>query len=284
MCDLRSADSTHTARALRHLTVCEHQGVDRLRRPPPDFRRARVIDVADRTPRLLRISLQGDELVGVDVPEPAASVRLLLPRHGAGTGLEVPTWNGNEFLYDDSERPPIRTLTPLDVDPTQGRLDVEVVLHGEGALSRWAAARPLDDEVAISGPGRGFTVAGGEVQRLLLVGDESALPAIGQLLAAAPSGLRVDVVAEVADDARPDLPARPGTDVTWCTTVAGDVPGTAMIGAVEGRELDEEVTVWAAGEAAVVQRLRTLLTDRGVPRSRMVVRGYWKHGRAGAGS
>jgi len=40
--------------------------------------------------------------------------------------------------------------------------------------------------------------------------------------------------------------------------------------------------VWVAGEAAAVQRIRrALFEERGVPRSRATVRGYWKHGRAG---
>jgi NADPH-dependent ferric siderophore reductase len=38
--------------------------------------------------------------------------------------------------------------------------------------------------------------------------------------------------------------------------------------------------VWAAGEAAAVQRIRShLFVDRGLPRAHATVRGYWKHGR-----
>ena len=40
--------------------------------------------------------------------------------------------------------------------------------------------------------------------------------------------------------------------------------------------------VWAAGEAAAVQRIRRhLFEQRGLTRTQAVVRGYWKHGRAG---
>lgn len=47
-------------------------------------------------------------------------------------------------------------------------------------------------------------------------------------------------------------------------------------------ELDElPESVWAAGEAAAVQRLRThLFEDRGRSRSSVTARGYWKRGRA----
>jgi NADPH-dependent ferric siderophore reductase len=42
-----------------------------------------------------------------------------------------------------------------------------------------------------------------------------------------------------------------------------------------------EVRVWAAGEAAAVQRIRRyLFEERGMARAQTSVRGYWKHGRA----
>jgi NADPH-dependent ferric siderophore reductase len=42
--------------------------------------------------------------------------------------------------------------------------------------------------------------------------------------------------------------------------------------------------VWAAGEAAAVQRIRRhLFEELAVARSHTWIRGYWKHGRAGDG-
>lgn len=253
-------------------------GVDpdlRLRRPPPAFRRGRVVAVERRTPRLVRLTIAGEELVGFDAPEPAASLRLLLPRGGPGTSLEVPSWEGNEFLFADGTRPPIRTLTPLAPDAGRGRVDVEVVLHGDGALARWADAEPVGDEVAISGPGRGYEVDP-DLGRLLVAGDESAGPAIAQLLDRLPTATEVTVIVEVDDhDARPPLPERPGTEVVWCDS---------MVDAVADRGIPVGTQVWAAGEAAVVQRLRRLVADLGIPRADTTIRGYWKQGRTGAGS
>ncbi|HJR24207.1 MAG TPA: SIP domain-containing protein, partial [Acidimicrobiales bacterium] len=58
--------------------------------------------------------------------------------------------------------------------------------------------------------------------------------------------------------------------------------GDALVAGVEALELDRAVRVWAAGEAAAVQRIRRhLFEQRGLTRSQAVVRGYWKHGRAG---
>jgi NADPH-dependent ferric siderophore reductase len=69
---------------------------------------------------------------------------------------------------------------------------------------------------------------------------------------------------------------------TWLELPAGAPPGDRLVHAVVTAELDPNVRVWAAGEAAAMQRIRRHLFDeRGLPRSQVVVRGYWKHGRGG---
>lgn len=250
----------------------------RIRRPPPPFRVAEVVEVADRSPHLRRLVLAGPELVGFAEPEPAASIRWLPAR---GDALEIPEWNGNEFLYADGSRPPIRTLTPLEVDGTAGRLAVEVVLHGAGPLSDWARRAAPGMPVAVSGPGRGY-VPDPEAPHLLLAGDETAIPAIGQVLAAAAPTTRVDVAIEARPDAVVTLPDHPQASVRWHEPVPGEREGEALVRAVAAVPLEPGSRAWVAGEAAAVQRVRRLLfEERGLPRSVATVRGYWKHGRRG---
>src|ERR671937_415435 len=76
-------------------------------------------------------------------------VRPLLPAPGE-QGIVTPTWNGNEFLLPDGRRPTIRTFTPRRADPRAGELDVEIVVHGEGAASQWAPTAADGDEAAVS--------------------------------------------------------------------------------------------------------------------------------------
>ncbi len=257
-----------------------------IRREPPHFRTARVTEARPRNDHLVRITLAGEELRGLDPGLPGASVRLLLPRDGErGPTLELPSWNGNEFLFADGTRPPIRTLTPLRVGDDPPELDVEVVLHGDAPLSRWAAAALPGDEVAVSGTGRGYEVDP-DARSFLVVGDESALPAISTLLPALPPQAEVQVVLGVrGPGARVELPAHPRAELRWCEPRPGDSLGDAMVDAVREMELSDDVRVWAAGEAAAVQSLRKhLFEERGLPRSHCVVRGYWKEGRAGAGA
>jgi NADPH-dependent ferric siderophore reductase len=235
------------------------------------------------SPRLVRITLTGTELEGLTVDEPAASVRLLVPAPPNGA-LVVPEWNGNEFLLPDGRRPAIRTFTPRRVDPDALELDLEAVVHGNGAASNWAATAEPGAEAAISGPGRGYTVDRG-APAFLLAGDETAIPAISQLLEVLPPGTPVQVHIEAGrPDARVALPDHPRATVEWYDLAPGAPPGAALVAAVARAELAPGERVWVAGEAAAVQRIRRHLFDeRAKPRAETTVRGYWKHGRAGGG-
>jgi NADPH-dependent ferric siderophore reductase len=252
----------------------------RLRREPPRFRRVAVRRVGQLSPRLVRVTLAGGELEGLTVDQPAASVRLLLPSPGADE-LVMPTWNGNEFLLPDGRRPTIRTFTPRRVDPEALELDLDVVVHGGGVASGWAAAAG-SGEAAVSGPGRGYAVDR-QAPGFLLAGDETAIPAMSQLLEALPGDRPVQVHIEVGHpDARLALPDHPGATVAWYDLPAGAPPGEALVDAIRGADITDGARVWVAGEAAAVQRIRRhLFQDRGLPRSQTAVRGYWKHGRTG---
>ena len=230
---------------------------------------------------MVRVTLGGPELEGFTIEEPAASVRLLLPSPGARE-LAMPSWNGNEFLLPDGRRPTIRTFTPRRVDPEAFELEVEVVLHGGGAASGWAEAVTPGDPAAVSGPGRGYKVDH-EAPGFLLAGDETAIPAIGQLLEAVPGAIPVQVHIEVAHpDARLPLPDHPRATVQWRDLPPGAPPGDALVAAVRVADVAPGTRTWVAGEAAAVQRIRRqLFEDRGLPRAHASVRGYWKYGRSG---
>jgi NADPH-dependent ferric siderophore reductase len=236
------------------------------------------------TPRLVRVTLGGPEVAGLVVDEPAASVRVLLPpAHDAA--LVIPRWAGNEFLLPDGSRPVIRTLTPRRVDPGALELDVDVVVHGAGSASTWARSAQPGDRAAVSGPARGYAVDP-DAADFLLAGDETALPAIAQLLDAIPAGRPVRAVIEIAaPDARLEDLARSGATLTWVERSDGAMPGQALVPAVAGAPIGPDTRVWVAGEAAAVQAIRRqLFEQRGIPRVHATVRGYWKHGRGAGGN
>jgi NADPH-dependent ferric siderophore reductase len=252
----------------------------RARREPPRFRVVAVRRVERLTPRMARITFAGPDVAGLAVEQPAASVRLLLPPPGSHE-LVLPSWNGNEFLLPDGQRPTIRTFTPRRIDPEALELDLQIVVHGGGLASEWADAARPGDAAAISGPGRGYTIDRG-APAFLLAGDETALPAISQLLESLPADRPVQVRIEIAHpDARLAMPDHPRATIEWCELPPGSSAGDALVAAVSGADLGSGARVWVAGEAAAVQRIRRhLFQDRGLPRAQASVRGYWKYGRS----
>ena len=254
----------------------------RIRREPPRFRRATVARVSAMSPHMVRVTLTGRELDGLRVDEPAASVRLLLPSPGS-PALVLPTWAGNEFRWPDGSRALIRTLTPVRADGLAHELDLDIVLHGVGVASDWARAATLGDPAAISGPGRGYAIDL-DATDYVIAGDESAIPAMRQLVEALPAAAAIGVFIEVAlPDARIALPSLPGRTVTWLDRAAAALPGDALFHAMTRADIGPGTRVWVAGEAAAVQRIRRhLFTERGVERAHATVRGYWKHGRGGS--
>jgi NADPH-dependent ferric siderophore reductase len=226
-----------------------------------------------------RIVVGGRALAGLEIGEPAASVRVLFPPPGADA-LVMATWTGNQFELPTGERAPIRTFTPRHLDRRRDELTIDFVVHGHGLAADWARTAGPGDEVAVSGPARGH-VLDVDASAHLFAGDETAIPAISQLLEAAPAGKPVRVHVEIADpDARIDLPSHPDADVVWHLRADGAAPGDGFASAVEAiEELPE--SIWIAGEAAAVQRLRKHLFDvRRRTRSTVTARGYWKHGRS----
>lgn len=228
---------------------------------------------------MLRVVFGGDELDGFAIESPASSVRLLLPPQGADV-IEMPTWTGNQFELANGDRAPIRTFTPRYFDATALELTLDFVLHDGGAATDWARAAQPGDEVAISGPGRAETLDT-SAAALLLAGDESAIPAIGQLLESIDVDSTVEVHIEIGEaSARFELPHHPGAEINWHEAVVGEAPGASMVRAVQAVD-DLPDAIWVAGEAAAVQRIRThLFDDRNRSRRSVTARGYWKRGRS----
>src|SRR5207244_4491719 len=151
---------------------------------------------------------------------------------------------------------------------------IEAVIHGDGVASKWAAAVEPGAPAAISGPGRGYAIDR-ETPAFLLAGDETAIPAISQLLEALPIETPTQVHIEVSrPDARLALPDHPSATVGWHDLPSDAPPGDALAAAVRDADLSPGARVWVAGEAAAMQRIRRhLFEDRSLSRGQTTVRG-----------
>ncbi len=241
------------------------------RREPPAFRTLAVQRTETISPHMQRVIIGGPELEGFILEGPAASVRVLLPTAGE---LTIPTWAGNEFLHTDGSRAIIRTLTPRRVTAQLRELHVDVVLHEKGVASSWASSARIGSPVAVSGPGRAYSTDHG-ANAFVLVGDETAIPAICQLLEHLPT---VPISVHIAvryDDAIVDLHRDVAT--TWHVTSDRMPADEQLFKAITSMDLTPGVQFWGAGEAAAMQRIRKhLFNERSFPRSHTTIRGYWK--------
>lgn len=241
-------------------------------KPPPPFVRSTVIDSWRRTPRLTMITVEGNGIGAMVPANPGASIRLLLPRGHAAHPLEMPTHDGNAFRYADGELSTARTLTPMSAGHPN-RMLLGVVDHGAGRLSKWLGELEGGRAVALSGPGPAYSIDT-SAHRYLIAGDESAIPAIIQLLAAMPAGIETEVCIEVAaPEARIDLEADGAARITWTHLPPGADPSSTLVDWVSAQTITDQTRLWVAGEAAAVQKIRKL---DGLPRDQANIRGYWK--------
>ncbi|MFD5445754.1 siderophore-interacting protein [Streptomyces tendae] len=193
-------------------------------------------------------------------------------------------------LQGGKQRPRVRTYSIRRFRPDASAFDIEISLHaddGPGAAgpgTRWARAAEPGIKVAFLDEGHSYAPAPGMAWQLL-VGDESALPAIVAILEQSAPDLPAEVFLEVpsSEDIRNDITAPPGSIVHWLPrTDAGAKPGTLALDSVKQARLpDGPFYAWTAGESSLATGIRRhLVGERGVAKSDISFRGYFSHGRA----
>ncbi len=239
-----------------------------------------VTAVTDVTPSVRRVLLSGSaDAVAAAGP----TVNLLVPR----VGDAEPRWpriqrDGRIVWPEGSHGVALRSYTARRQDPAAGELEIDFVLHGDGPAAAWAAA---------AGPGALLAVAGAAslaerpARWVLLAGDETALPAISRLLAAAAPGTRGVAFLEVAGpEEEQALAAPPGIALHWLHRGAA-APGesTVLVDAVAALDPPgtDDVFAWVGAESAAVRAIRADLRGRwGLSRAQHHAIGYWRRGRA----
>ena len=184
-------------------------------------------------------------------------------------------------IVDGEPRPPSRDYTPRRYDPAAKTLDVEFVLHDAGPATRWAEQAKPGQTLQIGGP-RGSFIIPTTYDWHLLMGDDTALPAIARRLDELPAGTRAVVVAEV-DGATDHLPFKTAADVTvtWAHR-NGAEPGTTAVLANALRTLrlpSGDFYAWVACESLTAKALRAqLIADHSANPKWMRCAGYWRRG------
>lgn len=270
---------------------------------PLYVRTAHVESIRDVTPLMRRVVLAGPQLEAFTAQT----------AHGP---VEVPPFRAPAFddhvkivLSEDPEQqPPLpeqlaegiewtpaphraaRDYTPRWVRPAAdcpdgvARVALDFVLHGEGPAASWAAMAQPGQALSFVGP-KSSLVLPERVSAMVLVGDETALPAVGRFFDEWPIEAPAHAILFcTSSQARQDLALRDGDSVTWVPMPEPD--GPAMLAAVtehlDDADLGDAPFLWAAGEAASLLPLRRWAgRTLGLPKDRMSVTGYWHVPRAG---
>ncbi|WP_046780502.1 siderophore-interacting protein [Streptomyces yangpuensis] len=244
-----------------------------------------VVRTERLSPHMVRLVLGGEGLADFDAGEYTDHyVKLLF----APEGVTYPAPWDLERIRGDFPRaqwPRQRAYTVRNWDPVRNEVTLDFVVHGdEGLAGPWAARARPGELVHFLGPGGAYApdpAAGWH----LLVGDESALPAIAAAMERMPAGARVHALVEVdgpADELK--VATRDGVAPVWLHR--GDRPvGAALVEAVQAMEFPStDVHAFVHGEAGFVKDLRRhLRLERGIARERLSISGYWRLGETDEG-
>ncbi|MFW5416169.1 siderophore-interacting protein [Nocardiopsis sp. CNT-189] len=233
---------------------------------------------------MTRVTVAGEALADPErfpFDGPDQLVRLLFPtREGVLSLPRTADWWKEIQAMDERARPSVRNYTVRGLDRGRRELDIDFVLHGDtGPASAWAGRARPGDRIGLISDGARYAPPA-DADRLLLVGDETAHPALASIIEGLPDGARALALLESAPGNAPELPDRPGVERIHLDPAPGAPSGTAVLDLLARTPLaGHRPYAWVAGESALATSVRRhLVADRGVPKDRIYFCGYWRRG------
>ncbi|MGE8658287.1 MAG: siderophore-interacting protein [Achromobacter sp.] len=254
--------------------------VERVRHPL----KMRMLTVArvERIAGLLaRVTLRGEALRDFVSASFDDHVKLFFPADPSQPPVLPEVGPDGIKFPDGAPRPAARDYTPRRFDAERLELVIDLVLHGDGPASTWAAQAQVGQCLGVGGPRGSFVVPTG-FDWHVLIGDETALPAIARRLEELPSTAQALVRIEVPGAANQiALATRAQAAVRWLHR-NGTVAGYSTLLLEAARDLvlpPGEGYVWVAAESAVAKAVReVMVTQHGVDKRRIRAASYWKRG------
>jgi NADPH-dependent ferric siderophore reductase len=238
-----------------------------------------VVKVDRLTPSMVRVVLGGGDLAGfamVDATDAYVNLAFRPPTAPYG---EVFDPRAVKESAPREQWPARRRYTVRRWDAEARELTLDFVVHGDdGVAGRWALSATPGDVLVLEGPAGGYrpsTTAGWH----LLLGDESALPAVAASLEALPDGAEA-VVRLVCDgpDHEVALPTPPRLDLRWLHRSGTPDGGGLLLESLRATTFPAgDAHAFVHGEAEEIRGVRRhLLQDRGFRREQMSCSPYWR--------
>lgn len=244
------------------------------------LRRLSVQSTERIAPSMVRLVLAGD-MTGFESGCFDDHIKLLIPRPGE-TEIVFPKVTERGIDFGDGPAPVLRDYTPRAWDIAGGTLTVDFAIHETGPASDWAAAAQPGDAVGVGGP-RGSLVISPDYAEHILIGDETALPAIARRIEDLPATARVRAIIEVARTGEEiAIAGEADADILWLDR-GDEAPGSAVALSAALREMPipigTDLFAWVAGETNVAKALRrVLIEEKGLMKHQVKAHGYWRRG------
>ncbi|PWR20104.1 NADPH-dependent ferric siderophore reductase [Zavarzinia compransoris] len=226
-----------------------------------------VSAVGDLSPRMRRITFTSPDLRDFQSWGADDHVKIFLPDPASPGGTSM------------------RDYTPRYFDAAGESLTIDFALHDTGIATDWARGAKPGDRLAVAGP-RGSAVVSDDFDHYLLVGDETALPAIGRRLEGLRPGVPVTTIMVVEDAAETQhIETRAHWQPVWlCRNGGAGGDATLLLEALKAWQAPAgDGYAFVAAEAAVARLLKDYLLDvRHHPKAWLKAAGYWVKGAAGA--
>ena len=230
---------------------------------------------------LARVTFTGEDLQDFVSASFDDHVKIFFPADPSQPPV-LPTAGPDGIKFPDGvPRPAARDYTPRRFDTARQELEIEFVLHGDGPASTWAEQAAPGQQLGIGGP-RGSFVVPTAFDWHVLIGDETALPAIARRLEELPASAQARVLIEVpAAENEIPLQTAAKASVRWLHR-NGTAPGYSTLLLQAARELalpQGEGYVWVAAESATAKAVREIMVaQHGIDKSRIRAASYWKRG------
>lgn len=260
--------------------IITETAVSRLKRYN-DIRVLQVLRTEMLTPRMKRVIVGGDEIEGFGR---GPNIKLVIPPPGAAE----PEWplkgpNGGAIWPDHPRRPAVRTYSVSAFDARSGELSIDFVLHGRnGPAANWASRAKPGDQLGVGGPG-GRTLR--ESDWYLFVGDQSALPAIANMLSGLPPSARGRAIIEIPNrDERQPISHPLNLEITWLYRDASASAGERTEALQDCASnawwpTGANAFVWAGGESEIIRAVRShFRQERKMTPRQLLAIGYWRRG------
>lgn len=226
----------------------------------PNFREIRVVDAYNITPHMRRVVVATDD--ARHFVEGGLHARLLIPPKG-----REPVWphtepDGRIHWPKSDDALTIRAYTIRSIDLDRGEMNIDFVVHEGDDVpgATWALTARPGDPAGLIGPGGGGVPT---ARKLILAGDETALPAIARIAASVPADAELRILLEIADKQEEQpLTSSASMNVTWLhrnDAAAGTTDTLERILRDIVPAADPETFVWVACEQKQARVVRAFV-------------------------